>query len=88
MKTPRLLGPWLVLPLGVAAAVVAVTLDELRAAGYVLAATLGAVAVLRLLLPSRAVGAIAVRSRLVDVVLLAAAAVAAATLAATIKLSV
>jgi hypothetical protein len=88
VRTPRLLGPWLVLPVGVAAAVLAVTLDQLRAAGYLLAAGLGAAALLRAVLPSRTVGAVAVRSRPVDVLLLAAAAVAAATLAATIKLTV
>ncbi len=88
MKTPRLLGPWVVLPVGVTAAVVAVTLDQLRAAGYLLAAGLGAAAVLRAVLPARAAGAVAVRSRAVDVLLLAGAAVAAATLAATIKLTV
>ncbi len=88
MKTPRLLGPWVVLAVAVAAAVVAVTLDQLRPAGYLLAAGLGTTAVLRAVLPGRAIGAAAVRSRPVDVLLLAAAAVAAATLAATIKLTV
>lgn len=88
MKTPRLMGPWLVLPLGVTAAVVAVTLHQLRAAGYVLAAGLGAAAVLRAILPARTAGAVAVRSRAVDVLLLAGAAMAAAILAATTKLTV
>ncbi len=87
MKTPRLLGPWLVLALGVAAAVVAVALGHLRTGGYLLAAALGAAAVLRAVLPVRLAGALVVRSRPVDVVLLAAAAGAAATLAATVKLT-
>lgn len=87
MKTPRLLGTWMVLPVSVTAAVIALTLDQLRTAGYLLACGLGAAAVLRAVLPSRAVGAVAVRSRPVDVLLLATAAVTAAVLAATIKLT-
>jgi hypothetical protein len=87
VRTPRLLGPWLLLPLGVAAAVAAVGLGELRVGGYLLAAALGTASLLRAVLPVRTAGAIVVRSRAVDVLLLAAAAVAAAILAATLKLT-
>ncbi|WP_426562776.1 DUF3017 domain-containing protein [Angustibacter sp. McL0619] len=86
MRTPRLLGPWLLLPFGVAAAVAAVVADQLRAGGYLLAATLGAVALLRVVLPARAAGALVVRSRPADVLMLVCVAFAAAALAATIKL--
>ena len=41
--TPPLLGPWLLLALGVLAAVVAVTTDHVRLGGYLLAGSLGAV---------------------------------------------
>ena len=85
--TPRLLGPWLVLPVGVAAGVVAVVADELRLGGYLLAATIGLVAVLRAVLPTSAAGALVVRSRPADVLMLAAVAAAAVALAATIKLT-
>lgn len=87
MTTPRLLGPWLLLLAGVAAAVVAVVTGHLRAGGYLLAGTLGATAVLRFVLPTQVAGALAVRSKLTDVVLLGGAAVAAGVLAATVKLT-
>ncbi|KQX65927.1 DUF3017 domain-containing protein [Angustibacter sp. Root456] len=88
MTTPRLLGPWLLLLVGVAAAVVAVVSGHLRAGGYLLAGALGVTAVVRAVLPTSAVGAVAVRSKAVDVLLLAGAAGAAAVLAATVKLTV
>ena len=88
VTTPRLLGPWLLLLVGVTAAVVALVLGQLRAGGYLLAATFGLTALVRLVLPTRVVGAVAVRSKLTDVVLLAGAAVATGVLAATLKLTV
>jgi hypothetical protein len=87
VTTPRLVGPWLLLLAGVAAAVVAVAAGQLRAGGYLLAGTLGGTAVLRVVLPTKVAGAIAVRSKLTDIVLLSGAAVAAAVLAATVKLT-
>jgi hypothetical protein len=87
VTTPRLVGPWLLLLVGVSAAVVAVVTGHLRAGGYLLAGTLGATAVLRFVLPTRVAGAVAVRSKLTDVVLLGGAAVAAGVLAATVKLT-
>jgi hypothetical protein len=87
VTTPRLTGPWLVLLLGVAAAVAAVALGQLRAGGYLLAGTLAGTALLRAVLPVRTAGAIVVRSRVTDVVLLVGAAAAATVLAATVKLT-
>lgn len=87
MRTPRLVGPWLLLAGGVAAAVAAVVFGQLRAGGYLLAGTLLVAALLRALLPARLVGAVAVRSRLFDVLLLLAAAAAAAVLARTLLLT-
>ncbi|MGN6610342.1 MAG: DUF3017 domain-containing protein [Angustibacter sp.] len=87
MTTPRLLGPWLLLLVGVTAAVVAVVTGHLRAGGYLLAGALGVTAVLRAVLPTSAVGAVAVRSKVIDVLLLAGAAGAAGVLAATVKLT-
>ncbi|MGN6299852.1 MAG: DUF3017 domain-containing protein [Angustibacter sp.] len=87
MTTPRLVGPWLLLLVGVTAAVVAVVAGHLRAGGYLLAGTLGLTAAVRAVLPTSAVGAVAVRSKVVDVLLLAGAAGAAGVLAATVKLT-
>ncbi len=87
MTPPRLTGPWLVLLVGVGAAVVAVALGSLRAGGYLLAGTFGGTALLRAVLPTKVAGAIVVRSRFTDLVILSAAAVAAAVLAATLKLT-
>lgn len=87
MRTPRLVGPWLLLLAGAALAVVTVATDHLRAGGYLLAGTLAATAALRAVLPVKAAGALVVRSKLTDVVLLSGAAVAAAVLSATLKLT-
>lgn len=85
--TPRLLGPWLLLILGVLAAVVAVTADHVRAGGYVLAATLALVALLRAVLPPELAGAVTVRSRTTDLLMLLAGAVTVAVLASTLNLA-
>jgi hypothetical protein len=85
--TPRLAGPWLLLALGVAAAVTAVALDRLRAGAYLLAASIALTAVLRAVLPERWSGAVAVRSRQVDVLLLAGTAVGALVLARTLRVA-
>jgi len=87
VSTPRLLGPWLVLPVGAAAAVAAVAAGQLRVGGFLLAGALGLTALLRAVLPVRLAGALVVRSRAVDVLLLAGAGVAAGVLAATLKLT-
>jgi hypothetical protein len=85
--TPKLAGPWLLLAGCLLTAVVAVTADRVRLGGYVLGAGLGVVAVLRAVLPTRYSGAVAVRSRTTDVLLLLGAAVAAGVLASTLKLA-
>lgn len=82
------MGPWLVLAAGVGAALVAIVVGRLQLGGYLLSSALGATAVMRAILPVRLAGAIVVRSRTTDVLLLAGAATAAAVLAATIKLTV
>lgn len=86
-STPRLLGPWLLLMLGVVAAVVAVTADYVRAGGYLLAASLALAGLLRALLPPHLAGAVAVRSRTTDVLLLAVGATTATVLASTLNLA-
>ncbi|HET8614474.1 MAG TPA: DUF3017 domain-containing protein [Actinomycetales bacterium] len=84
---PRLIGPWLLLAVGVLVAVVAVLLDHVRLGGYLLAAALGLAGLLRAFLPSSLVGAVAARSRTTDVVLLLGAAAACAVLASTLNLA-
>jgi Protein of unknown function (DUF3017) len=81
-----MMGPWLLLAVCVLTAVVAVTVDRVRLGGYLLAAGLGVVALLRAVLPSRFSGAVAIRSRTTDVLLLLGAAVAAGVLAYTLNL--
>ena len=87
MSAQRLFGPWLVLAVGIVAAVAAVTSGQLRLGGYLLAGTLAATALLRLTLPSTLVGALAVRSRTIDVIGLLLAAAGAAALTAVLKLT-
>ena len=84
---PRLVGPWLVLAALVLVAVAAVVVGHVRLGGYLLAAGFAASAVLRLALPSRVVGAAAVRLRTTDVVGLGLVAAAAAVLTATLNLT-
>lgn len=85
--TPRLVGPWLLMVLGTLAAIVAVTGDHVRAGGYLLGASLATAALLRATLPPRVAGAVVVRSRTTDVLLLAGGAVAAVVLASTLNLA-
>lgn len=87
MTPQRLAGPWLVLAAGTVLALLAVVTDRVRLAGYVLATTFALVALARLLLPARAAGALAVRSRGVDVLGLLVAAAGAAVLTSTLKLT-
>jgi hypothetical protein len=84
--TPRLMGPWLLLATCLVAAVVAVTGDRVRLGGYLLGTGLGVVALLRAVLPPRLAGAVAMRSRTTDVLLLLGGAVAAGVLASTLNL--
>ncbi len=87
MSAQRLFGPWLVLAAGIVAAVAAVVSGQLRLGGYLLALTLAVTAALRLTLPTAMVGALAVRSRTVDVIGLLLAAGGAAALTAVLKLT-
>jgi hypothetical protein len=80
----RLLGPWLLLATGTAVAVLLVVSGHLAPGANVLGATLAVTAVLRAFLPAQYAGAVAARSRIVDVLLLSGAAVAALVLAATL----
>jgi Protein of unknown function (DUF3017) len=80
----RLLGPWFLLATGTAVAVGLVVTGRLATGGYVLGGTLAVTAVLRAVLPTRLSGAVAARSRLVDVLMLGSAAAAALVLAATL----
>lgn len=83
---PGLGRAWLLLAAGVTLSVLAVIAGHVRAAGYLLGGTLLAVALLRALLPGPAVGAVAVRSRTIDVLALLTAAGAAIVLATTLRL--
>jgi hypothetical protein len=80
----RLLGPWLLLAVGTSAAVALVVTGHLAPGANVLGGTLALTAVLRALLPESYAGAVVARSRVVDVLMLSAAAVAALVLAATL----
>jgi hypothetical protein len=80
----RLLGPWLLLATGTAVAVALVVTGHLKAGANVLGGTLALTALLRAALPLRLAGAVAARSRVVDVLILSAAAAAALVLAATL----
>jgi hypothetical protein len=84
--TPRLVGPWLLLAICLVTAVLAVTADRVRLGGYLLGAGLGVAALLRAVLPQRLAGAVVVRSRTTDVLLLLGGAVAAGVLAYTLNL--
>ena len=83
----QLRGPWLVLAVGIAAAVLAIVAGQLRLGGYLLAVTFALTAAVRLALPTRVVGAVAVRSRTIDVIGLLLTAVAAAVLTYTLNLT-
>jgi len=78
----RRLDPLIGVVLGVACGVALVVMDRLRPGMYVVAASLGAAAVLRLVLRPRAAGSLVVRGRHIDVLVLTALAVAIAVLAA------
>jgi len=83
----RRFDPLLAVVVLVAAGIAVITVHQLRLGLYVVAAGLGAAAVLRLLLRPRAAGSLLVRSRQTDVVVLAGLAVAIAVLAALTPLA-
>ncbi len=78
------LGLWWVLPPGLAAALWLLVDGQIRVGGYVIAGTLAVAAVLRMLLPRDLVGGLLVRSRTVDVLILAALSLAMVVLSATL----
>lgn len=80
------LGLWWGLPVGLTVGVWLLVQGQVRLFGYVVAATLGVAAVVRLVLPRDAVGGLMVRSRFWDVVTLLALAAAVTGLAATLNL--
>jgi hypothetical protein len=80
------LGLWWGLPIGLTVAVWLLVQGQVRLFGYVVAGTLAAAALVRLLLPRDAVGGLMVRSRFWDVVTLLALAAGTVVLAATLNL--
>lgn len=66
MTAPKLGWWWVATPV-LLAGMAFFALDQVRLAGYVLAAGLGLAALLRLVLPASRAGGLAVRSRAVDV---------------------
>jgi hypothetical protein len=86
MTAPRLGWWWAAAPVLVLG-VVLFLLDEVRPAGFTLAAGLGLAALLRLVLPTDRSGGLAVRSRGVDVVTMAVLGVALAVITSVLDLS-
>jgi hypothetical protein len=72
------LGWWWVATPVLVLGLVAFALDEVRLAGYLMAAGVGVAALVRLVLPTALSGGLAVRSKLVDVLTMTAFAVAIA----------
>lgn len=70
MTAPKLGWWWVATPV-LLAGMAFFALDQVRLAGYVLAAGLGLAAFLRLVLPTSRAGGLAVRSRAVDVLTMA-----------------
>ena len=85
MTAPRLGWWWVAFPVLVLGVVLFV-LDEVRPAGYTIAAGLGLAALLRLVLPTARSGGLAVRSRGVDVVTMAALGLALAVITSVLDL--
>ncbi len=85
-RTTQRLGLWWILPLGFVVGLVVLVQGNIRQGGYVIAATLGLAAVLRLLLSRDAVGGLMVRSRAWDVLILLGLAVGAAVISASLVL--
>jgi hypothetical protein len=86
MTAPRLGWWWAIAPL-VVAGVACFALGHVRLAGYLIASALALGAVLRLVLPTSRSGGLAVRSRVVDVLMMAALALALAIVTLTLDLN-
>ncbi|HET7476264.1 MAG TPA: DUF3017 domain-containing protein [Dermatophilaceae bacterium] len=87
MTTPRL-GVWWLVAVGLVAGIALVLsgAERLRLGGYVIAASMGAAGMLRLLLPSRLTGGLRVRSRATDTAMLLLLAVGVAVLTTVVEL--
>jgi hypothetical protein len=85
VTAPRLGWWWVAAPV-LALGLVLFAVDEVRTAGYVLAAGLGLAALLRLVLPTARSGGLAVRSRGVDVATMAVLGVALAVITSVLDL--
>jgi hypothetical protein len=85
MTAPRLGWWWVAAPVLVLG-IVLFTFDEVRTAGFVIAGGLGLAALLRLVLPTARSGGLAVRSRGVDVVTMAALGVGLAVITSVLDL--
>jgi hypothetical protein len=86
VTAPRLGWWWVAAPV-LAAGVVLFVLDEVRPAGYTMAAGLVFAALLRLVLPTARSGGLAVRSRGVDVATMAVLGLALAFITTVLDLS-
>ncbi|OLT17245.1 hypothetical protein BJF86_16100 [Serinicoccus sp. CNJ-927] len=80
------LGVWWLSLLGLLVAALLLLSSNLRAYGYALGATLGALALLRAVLPTARAGGLAVRGRWVDVATLLLLGAAVAVLASTLRI--
>ena len=85
MTAPRLGWWWVATPV-LLAGLGLFALDQVRLAGFVLAAGLGFAALLRLVLPASRSGGLVVRSRAVDVLTMAGLGLALATVTAVLDL--
>lgn len=81
------LGPWwCLLAVGCLAALSTMVLGSVRFGGYVLAASLAAAGLVRIVMPHKLVGALAIRSRWLDGVFYFALAIAAGVIFAIVTL--
>lgn len=81
------LGLWWLGVAGLLVAGVLLWIENIRAFGYAVAVTLGVLAILRAVLPPGRAGGLVVRTRAIDVAILAAFAVAIAVLSTFLRLT-
>lgn len=86
MRRPPLGPAWCTLAVLATASFATILLGNVRNGGYLLAATVGFGALLRLVLPEDSVGGIALRRRSTDVLLYCALAASVATVFAIVRL--
>ncbi|MGO0576630.1 DUF3017 domain-containing protein [Ornithinimicrobium panacihumi] len=80
------LGLWWLGVVGLVVAAVLLVTSNVRAFGYAVGVTLGVLALLRAVLPAHRVGGLAVRTRVLDVLTLAALGASVAVLAGLLRL--